>query len=38
MKPIRKYHILCALLALCTLLGACSGETLPGEQSGEQNG
>ena len=36
MKPIRKYHILCALLVLCMLLGACSGETLPGEQSGEQ--
>ena len=28
MKPIRKLHILCALLAVCLLLGACSGETL----------
>ncbi len=32
MKPIRKLHILCAILALCMLLGACSGETLQGEQ------
>ena len=33
MKPIRnKISILCALLALCLLLGACSGQTLPGEQ------
>lgn len=33
MKPIRnKISILCALLALCLLLGACSGQTLLGEQ------
>ena len=28
MKPIRKFNLLCALLALCLLLGACSGQTL----------
>lgn len=31
MKPIRtRISILCALLAACMLLGACSGQTLPG--------
>ena len=28
MKPIRKFNLLCAFLALCLLLGACSGQTL----------
>ena len=38
MKPIRKLHILCALMALCLLLGACSGQVLSEEQtSGEES-
>ena len=38
MKPIRnKIHLLCGLLALCLLLGACSGQTLPGEDSTENS-
>ena len=39
MIPIRTryiYCIICMLLALCTLLGACSGQTLPGDQTTEQ--
>ena len=32
MKPIRTFNILCALLALCLLLGACSGQTLAGSE------
>ncbi len=35
MKPIRKINILCAILALCVLLGACSGQTL---QQGQSSG
>ncbi|MBQ7379515.1 MAG: CotH kinase family protein [Clostridia bacterium] len=34
MKPIRNkktFSLLCALLALCLLFGACSGQTLPGD-------
>ena len=34
MKPIqnkRSFSLICALLSLCMLLGACSGQTLPGE-------
>ena len=38
MKPIRKLHIICALMALCLLLGACSGQVLSEEQtSGEES-
>ena len=37
MKPIRnKIHLLCGLLALCMLLGACSGQTLPGGEQTEK--
>lgn len=39
MKPIRNkrfFSLWCALLALCLLLGACSGQTLPGEGTTEQ--
>lgn len=36
MKPIQKrISILCALLALSMLLGACTGQTLPQETTGE---
>jgi len=37
MKPIRnKISLLCALLAICLLLGACSGRTLPEQSSGQE--
>lgn len=36
MKPIRKLHILCAMMALCLLLGACSGQVLSEEQTSDE--